>query len=378
MLGDALRTFRDNPELARSLCSRIRSLASRMGPVKFMNFCGTHEWTTVHFGIRSLLPPNVELVAGPGCPVCVTPSYFVEQAIRLALEGVTVYTYGDSYRLPALRAVDGCRSLEEARAAGGRVKLVYSFLESTEEAREESLFFGIGFETLAPIYSSLLLAGKVPRNLKLLSLVKLTPPAARFAIGYHKDRGLLPLSGVIAPGHVSTVIGASSWEFLPKEFGLPTVVAGFEPIDLLVAVLLLLKMCVENRPRVVTEYRRVVSWEGNLPAKESMGRVFETSESSWRGIGVVPDSGLFLKEEFSDFDAYRHFNLERLPHSERDLEPGCRCGEIIVGAARPTDCPLFGKKCTPGSPVGPCMVSVEGPCNIWARFGGGDVPRNGG
>lgn len=182
-----LRELRENQELARNLCSRIRSLAGSRR-FKIMNFCGTHEWTTVHFGLRALIPPNVELVAGPGCPVCVTPSYYVEHAIRLALGGVTVYTYGDSYRLPALKPVDGCRSLEEARASGARVKLVYSFLEASEDASKlggEALFFGIGFETLAPIYSSLLLNGEVPRNLKLMSLVKLTPPAARSAIRYH-------------------------------------------------------------------------------------------------------------------------------------------------------------------------------------------------
>jgi hydrogenase expression/formation protein HypD len=226
---------------------------------------------------------------------------------------------------------------------------------------------------LAPIYSSLLLAGKVPENLKLLSLVKLTPPAARFAIKYHKDKGLLPISGVIAPGHVSTVIGASSWEFLPEELGLPTVVAGFEPIDVLVAVFLLLKMCVEKRPRVQIEYKRAVSWEGNIAAKRTMAATFQASESAWRGIGIIPESGLFLKEEFSDFDAFTTFNLERLPEAGEDLALGCKCGEIMIGVSRPTDCPLFGKRCTPNSPVGPCMVSVEGPCNIWARFGGSDV-----
>ena len=346
-----------------------------------MNFCGTHEWTTVCFGLRHLLPPNVELVAGPGCPVCVTPSYFIEQAIRLALEGIKVYTYGDSYRLPALNPVDGCLTLEEARSRGGKVKLVYSFLEAVEDARkerEEAVFVGIGFETLAPIYSSLLLAGRVPENLKLLSLVKLTPPAARFAISYHKERGLLPIRGVIAPGHVSTVIGAGAWKFLPEELGLPTVVAGFEPIDVLVAVLLLLKMCVENEPRVEIEYKRVVSWDGNIPAKSMITKTFEVSDSAWRGIGVIPNSGLFLREEFSAFDAYARFDIERIPKAEKDLAAGCRCGEIMVGACKPTDCPLFGRKCTPSSPVGPCMVSVEGPCNIWARFGGSDVSGNSG
>ena len=381
MLGELnqtniVRDFRENSEIARLLCQKINSLASEVGPVKFMNFCGTHEWTTVYFGLRHLLPPNIELVAGPGCPVCVTPSYFIEQAIRLAFEGFVVYTYGDSYRLPVLNPVDGCRTLEEARSRGGKVKLVYSFLEAVEDARrekEKAVFLGIGFETLAPIYSSLLLAGKVPENLKLLSLVKLTPPAARFAIKYHKDRGLLPISGVIAPGHVSTVIGASSWEFLPQELGLPTVVAGFEPIDVLAAVFLLLKMCVEKRPRVEIEYKRAVSWEGNITAKRTIAATFRMSESAWRGIGIIPESGLFLKEEFSDFDAFTTFNLEHVPEAGEDLAPGCKCGEIMIGVSRPTDCPLFGKRCTPNSPVGPCMVSVEGPCNIWARFGGSDV-----
>lgn len=369
-----LRELRENQELARNLCSRIRSLAGSRR-FKIMNFCGTHEWTTVHFGLRALIPPNVELVAGPGCPVCVTPSYYVEHAIRLALGGVTVYTYGDSYRLPALKPVDGCRSLEEARASGARVKLVYSFLEASEDASKlggEALFFGIGFETLAPIYSSLLLNGEVPRNLKLMSLVKLTPPAARSAIRYHQERGLLPLDGIIAPGHVSTVIGAKAWEFLPQEFGLPTVVAGFEPLDVLAAILRIVRMRMEGKAGVEIEYKRAVSWDGNLAAQEKILQTFEVADSCWRGLGVIPESGLLLREKFKDFDAFQHFGLDPLPPPENDY-PGCRCGEVIVGAATPADCQLFQRVCTPASPIGPCMVSAEGPCNIWAKFGGLDV-----
>lgn len=388
--------FRENTELALRLKDAIWRLAEQIGEhVKIMNFCGTHEWTVTHYGLRSLMPPNVELVAGPGCPVCVTPSYYVEVAVKLALEGVRVYTYGDVYRLPAVKPKDGARSLADAKAAGGDVKIVYSFLDAVKDAKEsgkDSVFLGIGFETVAPSYALLFKEGEVPGNLKFLSTVKLTPPAAKYAIKLNVERGLLPLKGVVAPGHVSTVIGAVEWSFLPRDFGLATVIAGFEPIDVLAAVAQILQMVKEGRPAVKIEYRRVVKWDGNVYAKQLMREVFEAVYSAWRGIGFIPRSGLKLREEYAKrYDALEHFDIPDLTpreyvftHAhygapwEYDLPPGCRCGEVVVGVAKPTDCPLFLKACTPAKPVGPCMVSLEAACNIWARHGGPGVELEGG
>ncbi|MEW5995519.1 MAG: hydrogenase formation protein HypD, partial [Candidatus Zixiibacteriota bacterium] len=238
------RTFRENLPLALELKRVIGKYAEAVREkencelIKIMNFCGTHEWTATQYSLRELLPPFIELVAGPGCPVCVVPSYYVDVAVKLAQGGAKVYTYGDSLRLRSAKA-DHPASLEEARAEGGDVKVVYSFLDAVKDSRasgKDGVFFGIGFETTAPSYAIAMKEGMVPDNLKFLSALRLTPAAMKYTIKLHRERGLLPISGVIAPGHVSTIIGAAEWEFLPKLYGLPKVVAGFEPIDVLMAV----------------------------------------------------------------------------------------------------------------------------------------------
>ena len=382
--------FRQNLPLAQNLKRTIWKYAEEIqkegrGVIKIMNFCGTHEWTTTRYGLRALLPPALELVAGPGCPVCVTPAHYVDAIVELALKGIRVYTYGDSFRLRSARS-NYQSSLEEAKTAGGDVKVVYSFLDAVKDAcshGRESAFFGIGFETTAPSYALAFERGMVPENLKFLSVVRLTPPAMRYTIKLYQERGLLPIAGVIAPGHVSTITGAVEWEFLPKEHGLPTVVAGFEPIDVLMAIAQILQMLKNHQAGIGIEYKRLVSWEGNTYAKELMGRVFEQTYAAWRGLGFIPRSGLKLRENFSErYDALRHFEIpELLPEEfilthahhgtpwKHDLPPGCRCGEVVVGVAKPTDCPLFLKKCLPARPWGPCMVTSEGTCNVWARYG---------
>ncbi|AFA38955.1 MAG: hydrogenase formation protein HypD [Nitrososphaerota archaeon] len=350
---------------------------------KIMDFCGTHEWTIVHFGLRSLLKKagvdNVELVAGPGCPVCVTPSYYIEQAIKLALEGVVIYTYGDVYKLPALRPVKGARSLAEARALGGDVRIVHSFLHAILDARKHakpSAFVGIGFETVAPGYSEAILKGLVPDHLKLMSLVKLTPPAMFYTLEVVREKPTdFPISGVIAPGHVSTIVGGKAWRPVAEQFEIPVVVAGFEPNDVLTAVAEILRQLAKGEHKVVIEYTRAVTWEGDLKAQSSIRTVFETVDSAWRGIGYIPKSGLALRDEFKKHDALEHFGIPDLtPDTWRyDLPANCKCAEVNLGKAKPTDCPLFMKACTPDRPIGPCMVSVEGTCAIWARFGGGGL-----
>ncbi|MEM1608577.1 MAG: hydrogenase formation protein HypD, partial [Ignisphaera sp.] len=255
------KAFRENRELVKAILKKIgeysKSLESLYGKdfkFKIMNFCGTHEWTVTHFGIRSLVPKNIELVAGPGCPVCVTPSHFIEEAIKLALDGITVYTYGDTYRLRTLNSVRGYRSLSEVRGEGS-VKLVTSLVDAIKDARNsnrESVFIGIGFETVAPGYASAVLKGLVPENLKIMSLVKLTPPAMFYSLEILREKPTEPpVMGVIAPGHVSTVTGAKAWSVVSENYGIPVVVSGFEPIDVLLSILEILKQLVKGEAKTV-------------------------------------------------------------------------------------------------------------------------------
>jgi len=372
------RVFRNNVELALRLRELIRKFAEDIGgEIRIMNFCGTHEWTTVHFGIRSLMPKNVDLVAGPGCPVCITPAYYVSTAIRLALEGVRVYTFGDASALPTTEPVNGVRSLAEARAAGGDVSVVYSFLEAIADAArhgKDAVFLGIGFETTAPGYAMPLALGRVPENLRLISVVRLTPPAAVHALRVNMVRGRSPVMGVVAPGHVSTITGAKAWVPLAEEFKVPVVVSGFEPIDLLLSIGEILRQLRRGEAKVVVEYRRAVKWEGDVRAQKLIERVFDVVDSSWRGIGVIPRSGLVLNSSYERYDALKYYGVpDPTPNPSADVPPGCKCGEIIVGLAKPIECPLFMRVCTPSAPRGPCMVSNEGTCAIWARFGGGGL-----
>jgi hydrogenase expression/formation protein HypD len=365
--------FRDQ-DLASDIIKIINGywdLLRRRGveEVKIMNFCGTHEYTTSHYGIRSVLPRGVELVAGPGCPVCITPSFYVEASIRLALDGITLYTYGDSYRLPAVREVEGCGSLSEARMMGADVRVVYSFLDAVRNAREHgrpSAFLAVGFETTCPAYATPLVAQMVPPNLSLIMAGRLTPPAARFAV-----ENVGTVAGVVAPGHVSTVIGAGSWQFLPGEFGIPTVVAGFEPIDVLIAVAMVLRQLATRTIRLEVEYSRAVTWEGNRTALTRLSEAFDVVEAPWRGIGFIENSGYRLKPRYSQYDAFEQYGLQEPTRTSwvTDLLPGCICGQVILGMAKPTECRLFMKNCRPGTPYGPCMVSAEGACSIWARMG---------
>ena len=370
LLTATRRVFRGSSDLAAGVCRLIERRAREIGqPVKIMNFCGTHEWTTVHYGLRFLLPPNVRLIAGPGCPVCVTPASCVDAAIRAAMEGNVVYTFGDAFRLMGSGSPS---SLQEARAAGADVRVIYSFLDAVRDAGShgrESVFLGIGFETTAPSYAILLEAGRVPDNLRIIPACRLTPPSMRHVMEFHLERGEIPVSGVIAPGHVSTVIGAAEWEFLPREYGVPVVVAGFEPLDVLLAVAKILQMLASGRPGMEIEYRRLVSREGNPMAKRAIAKVFEVSDAVWRGLGRIPASGLLLREE------YREHELPPGDEGSGGVPDGCRCPDIIAGIAVPSDCPLFMRVCRPDRPLGPCMVSSEGACSIWAREGAGRPSR---
>ncbi|MEM2888657.1 MAG: hydrogenase formation protein HypD [Candidatus Bathyarchaeia archaeon] len=350
--------FRD-AATARQLADKIRKLMPKKGIVKICHVCGTHEWTITHYGLRELLPSNIEVIAGPGCPVCIVPASEVDEAVALALEGVVITCFGDVLRVPGSRM-----SLLDARAEGAEVKVVYSVKDAVDMAKKEKrkkfVFFAVGFETTAPSTAIEILNG-VPENLSFLVSHRLIPPAMK-VLAEMKD---MNLNGFIAPGHVSTVIGLEPYKVFPQDYGIPTVIAGFEPLDVLFGVYLILKQISENKPRLENEYSRVVKPEGNVKAKKVMEKAFQVADGSWRGIGTIPSSKFTLLPNYTDFDAHVKYNV-KIEHGA-DLQHGCKCDLVIIGKIKPTQCPLFMKKCTPQKPVGACMVSNEGTCRIWAR-----------
>ena len=351
-----------NPELARRLVELIHRLSTR--PVKLMEFCGGHTHAILKYGIRQLMPPTVEMLSGPGCPVCVTDNRDLDYALALArIPDVIITTFGDMMRVPGSRS-----SLLEAKAEGADVRMVYSTLDALQIARDNPakkvIFLGVGFETTAPTVAASILQARQEGlgNYYVLSMHKLTPPATRAIL----DSGEVRLDGVIGPGHVTTIIGWEAWEFLPRDYGVPCAVAGFEPLDILKAAAELVRMIEEGKPAVVNAYTRSVTPQGNVRAQEIMYRVFEVGPAWWRGLGELPASGLLIREEFAEFDARRNFEVEVEPPREHK---GCRCGDILRGVATPPECPLFRRVCTPESPMGPCMVSSEGACAAYYAYG---------
>lgn len=353
--------FRDAGSV-RLLLDRIRERADR--EMFFMEFCGGHTHAILRFGIRSLLPARVKMLSGPGCPVCVTSARDMDRALALAgVEGLILATFGDMMRVPGTRG-----SLQDAKAQGADVRIVYGCLDALALARahpgREVVFLGVGFETTAPTVAASVLAARDQGvgNFSVLSLHKLTPPAMEAILHV----GELKLDGILGPGHVTTIIGAHAWEFLPKRHGIPCAVAGFEPTDILRGILALVDMAASGRPAVCNAYARSVRAHGNPEALRRMEEVFEAAEADWRGLGRVPASGLSIREEFSSFDAGRRYPLEA--PLDGDEPAGCRCGEVLRGVLEPPRCPLFGKRCTPEAPVGPCMVSGEGSCAAYFQY----------
>ena len=353
--------FRD-PDLARALLGQIEERSRKA--IRLMEFCGGHTHAIMRYGLRSLLPSHVDLRSGPGCPVCVTANADLDHAIALAqVPGLILTTFGDMVRVPG-----SARTLQDAKATGADVRMVYSTLDALKIAREnlqrQVVFLGVGFETTAPTIAATMAQARAEGlgNFSVLSLHKLTPPATRAIL----DAGELRLSGIIGPGHVTTIIGAEAWQFLPQGYGVPVAVAGFEPLDILRAVADLVDMIEDGRPAVSNSYARSVSQQGNLAALSIMDRVFEIGPAEWRGLGTVPDSGLAIRSEYASFDAARRFEVDPGPTREHR---GCRCGDVLRGTVAPPECPLFGKACTPARPIGPCMVSAEGACAAYYQFG---------
>jgi hydrogenase expression/formation protein HypD len=350
---------------AEALRRLAADLAAEAGPGStFMEVCGTHTMAIARHGLRDLLPPDVHLVSGPGCPVCVTAMRDLDTVIALCgLPEVTVTTFGDLIRVPASRT-----SLAAARAAGADVRVVYSSREAVELAAaqpsREVVFVGIGFETTAPTTAASIVEARRlgARNFSVLALHKTMPPALRALL----DLGETPVTGFLLPGHVSVITGSSCFDFLATEYGVAGVVAGFDPGDILEALLMLAR---QTTPAVENQYTRAVQPLGNPVAQALLRRVFEPRDADWRGLGVIPGSGLGLSAEFAEHDAALRFAVD----AGESLEPvGCRCGEVLRGVTDPADCALFGRRCTPQEPVGACMVSSEGACAARYRFRGLD------
>ncbi len=332
-------------------------------PVRLMEVCGTHTVNIFRFGLRSLLPKDLELLSGPGCPVCVTPPGEIDFLLEVAkLPQVTLATFGDMLRVPGSKT-----SLKDLRAQGAEIKIIYSPLDTLELAesnpKQKIVFAAIGFETTAPAVAVAVLEAK-KRGLKnlLFAVSHRTMPQALRAL---LSSGEVKLDGLILPGHVSTVIGAKSFQFLAEEFHLPAVVTGFEARDIMEGIYMLVSQVAEGRAEVEIQYKRAVTWEGNPMGKQLIHKVFEPCDARWRGLGLIPGSGLRLRPEFHHFDAQKRLGI-KVPEG---TEPaGCRCGDILCARAKPPDCKLFGQACTPEHPKGPCMVSSEGTCAAWYAF----------
>ena len=335
----------------------IRALP--LGEVRLMEVCGTHTMAIAKSGLRSMLPENIKLLSGPGCPVCVTPGEVIDAVLELAMRpDVIVTTYGDMVRVPGSTPGD---NLARRRALGARVEVVYSPVDAVTIAEnhpdKEIVFLGVGFETTAPGTAAAVLTAKEEgvKNFSLFSMLKTVEPALRALIASEGFN----VQGFLCPGHVATIIGEEGFEFLPRDYGLPAVISGFEPEDILSSVYLLARQLAGGKPRVQNEYRRAVAEKGNPLARAMMEKCFVPRRDLWRGLGAIEASGLALRDELAAFDAEKKFGVE---YKAAARPTACRCGEVITGRLGPAECPLFGKRCTPEDPVGPCMVSSEGAC----------------
>ncbi len=355
------KLFQDKA-LARKILARIHSGMEGAPRVGLMEVCGTHTVSIGKAGLRRVLPENLVLLSGPGCPVCVTPGSYIDAAARLALRGVTVVTFGDMVRVPGTET-----SLEDARARGGRIVVASSVTAALDIARKgegEVVFLAVGFETTAPTIAAAVLTARREKlgNFSVLTSQKLVPPALEAIL----NNAQCAVKGFILPGHVSTIIGMKPYGFLADRYRVPGVVAGFELIDVLAAIEALVGLVRRGQAAVLNRYTRAVREDGNERAREAVGRVFEVADVAWRGIGCIPASGLKVREEYAAFDAARRYSVDL---SDYELPKGCMCGRVMRGLIRPAECPLFGKACTPSAPVGACMVSVEGACAVSYKYG---------
>jgi hydrogenase expression/formation protein HypD len=356
------RRFSD-PEAAARLVETIARAAARAPAIRIMEVCGTHTMEIGRLGIRQLLPENIELLSGPGCPVCVTPGSYIDALCNLAVSGrARIATFGDLFRVPGSRT-----SLAQVKAVGAAVEIVTSPVAALDVARrhpsEEVVFTAVGFETTIPATAAAVRAAVAEKltNISFLIAHRLVPPALETLLSDPSLR----INAFLLPGHVSAIIGEAA--YLPMVArGVPGVIAGFEPLDILAGVLTLIEMTVRNEPAVRNEYTRVARPEGNPAARALIDTYYEQCDAVWRGIGTIPASGLVLREPYAAYDAAKRFYITI---DDDQMPAGCSCGDVLKGRIKPSGCPLFGKACNPDHPVGPCMVSSEGSCAAYFRYG---------
>ena len=349
-----------NKDLVIKIADRIKKISSRK--VNLMEVCGGHTMSIQKFGIPYLLPDTVNLLSGPGCPVCVSSRKFIDHAVALSrLPNVVITTFGDLIRVPGSTS-----TLDKEKAAGADIRIVYSIMEAINFAlklpEKKIIFLGIGFETTAPTSAAGVAYAdkKNIDNFFFLSSHKIMPPAMSALI----DEGV-KIDGYIGPGHVSTITGSGMYEDIAGKFNLGVVISGFEPVDLMQSIYMLVEQVENNKPEVAIQYKRFVKPEGNIKAKKLMEDIFELKDDWWRGLGILPKSGLQLREKYGRFDAGKNFEVD----IEKTIEPkGCICGEILKGLKTPKDCKLFAKACSPQNPIGACMVSSEGSCHAFYKY----------
>lgn len=355
--------YRD-PAVVKALLKRIESAAQKIAhTVTIMEICGSHTYAIGRFGIRKLLPDNIRLISGPGCPVCVTSARDVDIALYLAgLDNVIFATFGDMLRVPG----SGCESLQKKRASGANVRVVSSADECIALAlanpQTEIIMMGIGFETTAPTIAAVISScqRKEIKNFSVFSVHKIVPPAINALLA----DPLLNIDGFLCPGHVSTMIGSIAYQMIP-DAGRAAVITGFEPVDILEGIWMLLQQIESGKMKVSIQYSRGVRPEGNTRATNLLQSVFAFSDAEWRGLGTIPNSGLSLRNDFASYDTLKRFPV---PDIKSNDISGCGCGDILRGVKLPNDCPLFKKICTPVNPVGPCMVSSEGTCSTYYKY----------
>jgi len=342
----------------------IKKLTVR--PLRLMEVCGTHTVAIFKAGIRQLLPEMVELVSGPGCPVCVTPNSYLDTAIAYSRNrDVIITTFGDMLRVPG-----SFSSLMAAKTDGADIRIVYSPLDSLEIAKANTgkkvIFLAVGFETTAPTAAATILAAEQAKlsNFFVLSAHKLVPPALKALLAAPQ----MKVDGFLLPGHVSAIIGLEPYGFLCHDYKVPAVVAGFEPLDILQSVYMLLKQLADGKALIENQYSRIVPQDGNQAARQVLERVYLPADAEWRGLGLIEGSGLRLKDTYTAYDALANIPVDDVVSKDHQ---GCRCGEVLCGIIKPVACPLFGKTCRPEHPVGACMVSVEGTCAAWHKYGAG-------
>ncbi|MBB6401801.1 hydrogenase expression/formation protein HypD [Methanococcus maripaludis] len=348
----------NNKELIKKSIQTIQKLSEKLDEVKIMHVCGSHEHTICKYGIRDVLPDNITVVPGPGCPVCVTTQKEIDKAMYLAEQGHTIATLGDMYRVPGSK-----KSLMQLQSEGADVKIVYGIGDAVKLAKkqdEKVVFVAIGFETTAPTTAAELL--NKPENFYILNSHRQTPPVMGFLLGGGTS---LNLDGFICPGHVSTITGLKPYYSPCKTYHAPMVVAGFEPIDVMASIVMILKQLVNGEAKVENEYTRGVKEEGNVIAQKIMNKVFEPADVAWRGFPVIKDGGMKLREEFKKYDVHENIDV---PDIKETINKACICSEILRGEKLPHDCKLFGKTCDPMNPVGSCMVSDEGTCRIFYKY----------